>query len=247
MKNLHNSITHKLGQIHITDCLDKNIGLPSLRPNSFDMCFTDPKFNIDYGKTSKTYKGKKLNWVENKNYYNDIMSDDDYYEFSKKWFEAVSRVCKFVLIHCGYKNESMWYDIKKPDGKIYKITPNTNTNGNVSYLARITPILIYGKLNNKFNLDTFTYNSNWGFLKRNDYTYTHPCPLSEEFVYNVIKQQKPRSVLDIFMGSGTTARACIRLGIKFFGYEINSEYYNDLNYSLTERQVELKQKRKKLW
>ena len=54
---------------------------------------------------------------------------------------------------------------------------------------------------------------------------TFPLSLIKPFVLTTTK--KNDLVLDPFMGSGTTAVACIELERKYLGFEINKEYYRD--------------------
>ncbi len=64
---------------------------------------------------------------------------------------------------------------------------------------------------------------------------TFPLSLIKPFILTTTK--KNNIVLDPFMGSGTTAVACIELQRNYLGFEINEEYYN---YSL-ERIKNIKQ------
>ena len=56
----------------------------------------------------------------------------------------------------------------------------------------------------------------------------HPCPRSLDAVSHVVEQWvKPGvTVLDPFMGSGTTGVACANLGRKFIGIEIEPKYFD---------------------
>jgi len=55
----------------------------------------------------------------------------------------------------------------------------------------------------------------------------HPCQMPIEVMKNVVAMLPDNStVVDIFMGSGTTAQACIDLGYDFVGVEIDESYYN---------------------
>lgn len=58
--------------------------------------------------------------------------------------------------------------------------------------------------------------------------YGHPTIKPLELVKRHLLHitQPDDLVLDTFMGSGTTAEACIQIGRRFLGYEINEEYYN---------------------
>ena len=54
----------------------------------------------------------------------------------------------------------------------------------------------------------------------------HPAPFPEELPRRLIKLHSfyGDTVLDPFMGTGTTAKVAIELGRKAIGYEINPDY-----------------------
>lgn len=56
----------------------------------------------------------------------------------------------------------------------------------------------------------------------------HPCPRPLDQAIHIVEQWcKPRStILDPFMGSGTTGVAAVRLGRKFLGIEIEPRYFD---------------------
>ena len=56
----------------------------------------------------------------------------------------------------------------------------------------------------------------------------HPCPKPQKaWTWLVDKVASPTStVLDPFMGSGTTGVACANLGRKFIGIEIERKYFD---------------------
>ena len=54
----------------------------------------------------------------------------------------------------------------------------------------------------------------------------HPTQKPLSLMQWCMKWLKPGSVLDPFMGSGTTGVACANLGRKFIGIEINEAYFN---------------------
>lgn len=54
----------------------------------------------------------------------------------------------------------------------------------------------------------------------------HPCQMPIEVMKNIISTLPDNSVvIDPFMGSGTTAVACVELGYDFIGCEIDTKYY----------------------
>ncbi len=81
---------------------------------------------------------------------------------------------------------------------------------------------------------------NNGFL-REKCNYIHPCPKDPKLWKYIIGNIKPKSVLDPFMGSGTTAEICTKLGIPWLGYEINEVYSQDINKRLKNCKKEPKQ------
>ena len=54
----------------------------------------------------------------------------------------------------------------------------------------------------------------------------HPCQLPLSLVDKVIRFTKAQSIVDPFMGSGTTGVACMNLGRRFVGIEIEPKYFN---------------------
>lgn len=55
---------------------------------------------------------------------------------------------------------------------------------------------------------------------------SHPCQIPVTSVERIIKLVKADYVLDPFMGSGTTGVACMNLGRKFIGIEIEPKYFD---------------------
>lgn len=53
----------------------------------------------------------------------------------------------------------------------------------------------------------------------------HPAPFPEELPARALEATRARVVCDPFMGSGTTGVACIRMGRKFIGVEIDERYF----------------------
>jgi modification methylase len=56
----------------------------------------------------------------------------------------------------------------------------------------------------------------------------HPAPFPLELPTKAIGSTTAQTVLDPFLGSGTTAIACHNLKRKFIGSEINKEYYDNI-------------------
>lgn len=207
--------------------MDPEYGLPSLPDKSVDLCITDIPFNIGIN-SSKKIMGRWDNINKETVKYFDNRRDFDV--FMGVVFLQLERVCLGIIIYCGETNLGMFCRIKNPKQIIYRYSPNSFSNGRISYRRTIFPLVCYGKFKNRINNDFFNYYSNSGFLSERK--FIHPCPLNEDFWSDLLNQLKPKSVIDPFLGSGTTAEVCTKLGIKWLGYEINEIYSQDINKRL---------------
>jgi modification methylase len=59
-----------------------------------------------------------------------------------------------------------------------------------------------------------------------DVNTEHPAPFPIELPYRCIEPTSCQTILDPFMGSGTTGVACAKLGRKFIGIEIEPRYFD---------------------
>lgn len=111
-----------------------------------------------------------------------------------------------------FRVASLEYVLPSPKGRLLM-------TGDIAYMYGIPPRALPGK-----NLIPGKCISKNNLGKESD----HPCPRKLEHVKWLIHQfTDPEDiVLDPFMGSGTTGVACIELGCKFIGIEINETYFN---------------------
>ena len=87
----------------------------------------------------------------------------------------------------------------------------------------LKPISGLGKLVNR-NGKRF----NWWFLTNNQPDNGHPAPMPYAMASDHITSwtDEGQTILDPFMGSGTTGVACVNLGRKFIGIEIDEGYFD---------------------
>lgn len=223
----------KWNQIIYKDCMNEEDGLPTLEDKSIDLGITDPPWNVDYGDRGLSFNSKfnKKN-REVLEFKGEAYDDNrnDYDEWCNKWFNELLRICNGIIIYSGMKNLKMWINKKKYKGIAIHYVSNSRSNGFISYRTCIKPLIFFGKINRLGN-DFFDYWEKWGF-KRDNKAKIHPCPLNYDFWYDLIKKIKPNTILDPFIGSGTTAEVCTKLGIPYIGYEINKVYKQDVDKRL---------------
>ena len=207
------------------DCMDPEVGLPSLPDNSIDLSITDPPYNKGFN----GYNGFKGSYHTRKKkikYYSDEMGSEDYSNWCESWFNELKRICKTIIISVGITNLNLWYNITDPNDIFYGINRMGAFGSGIAVFNKVEPWLFYGKCKQQFTQNIFLYS------RKEKHDCIHPCPRSIRVIENIIHHLKPESVIDPFMGSGTTAEVCTKLGIPWLGYEINEVYSQDINKRL---------------
>jgi modification methylase len=149
------------------------------------------------------------------------------------YFEAVSRVCKALILFPGYGNH---YDVPKPKYSAIWYKTNGMTGGAQMFRHALwEPILFYGDFGNRrlYASDVFIEPisiQNAG---------GHPCPFPLRLIRRLIKPIQADVILDPFLGSGTTAVAAKELGRRWIGIEINPDYCKIAEDRLRQRELGL--------
>jgi len=195
------------------DCVEVMQQIPD---NYFDLCLTDPPYNIgkDYGKGSDPEQ----------------MDYDAYLAWSKLWFKEARRVSKGIILFPGTKRLDMWLkDIEYPKWIVCWFKPNhpSRVRTKIGGYIHWEPILVYDDV--KLRKDAFYIAS--GFRQRIFKNTQHPNPKSIPLLVEILKfmHVKPIKVLDPFMGVGSTLIACKKLGINCVGIEIEQKYVDEAN------------------
>lgn len=184
---------------------------------------------VDYTFTSPPYNRKRN---DKYSFYNDTL--DNYYEFLVKTVEELKKVTNkhiFLNIQTNYYNKS----------DVYKFIGN--------YCNEIQQVIVWEKSNplpaNGFNITNayeliivigktplkgkHTYIKNHITTSVNTNTFKqHKAVMNYDVADWVFKSFIPENslVLDPFMGTGTTALACLNNKCDYIGFEISKEYYD---------------------
>lgn len=190
--------------IYHGDCRDI---LPHLEP--VDLVLTDPDYNAkNIGVHNRTYLQGMFH-----------LPPDEYKQWCRQWFELVSKNTPNMIFTPGIRNlwnypPAKWVLCWHKPGAV-----NYNATGGFNIWE---PILLYGDCG-RFTEDyksTTPHNFSAGPEKE------HPCPKTfpvwRWLVTNGTKGEQ--TILDPFMGSGTTLRAAKDLGRKAIGIEIEEKY-----------------------
>ena len=182
--------------LYLGDCVTV---LPELRA---DAIITDPPYGVGL----------------------EYLSHEDKREGYKEWCDQWFELCKQstdgpIAISCGVLNLCNW---PEPTWTFCWHKPNSMGRV-VSGWNTWEPVLLYGKPLGKKTHDSFTVS-----VAPQESTGDHPCPKPIGWGVEVIDRvTKPAmTVLDPFMGSGTTGVAAMLTGRGFIGIEVEPRYFD---------------------
>jgi site-specific DNA-methyltransferase (adenine-specific) len=233
-----------LNKIHHGDCLDI---LKQIPDNSVDMTFADPPFNLKKG--YKSYKDslalqEYLDWC--KKWILEMVritkpTGSIYLHNIPKW---LTYYAGFLNDVADFKHWISWDAPTMPMGK----TLQPSHYGILFYAKEIKKLKFYEvryphKRDRKSKYLAKDYGGKKAILhpfgslvsdvwtdihriKHNKYRDEHPCQLPIHLLERIILMSTDENdiVLDPFNGTGTTAIAAKRLGRKYIGMELDSEY-----------------------
>jgi DNA modification methylase len=187
---------------------------------------TDPPFNIGY----------------HYNNYADNMDSQDYYEM----LGSVFQYSPFVVIHYPEEIYKIAFQVGEFPDKVVSWVYNSNTakqHRDIAFFGikpdfkqygqpyknptdkRIMKRIADGKTARLYDWWEINQVKNVSKDKTN-----HPCQMLLEVMKRIVGILPPNyTVLDPFMGSGTTGLACKLLNIDFIGIELDKEYYDIAN------------------
>lgn len=214
----------EINTVQNKDCMD---GMAVMDGGSVDLVIADPPYFQGNGGGGGAYGTRKKSFRDQ---IGDMMCG-----ISDECLELMARVCKRVnmYIFCsmlqipqyiafatrhGYKFDILtWHKTNAVPACNGKYMPDTE------YIVFIkeSGVPLYGTAATKRKYYVTPTNvidkRKWG----------HPTIKPLNIVQNLIinSTQEVGVVLDPFMGSGTTAVACVRTGRNYIGFELNPEYY----------------------
>lgn len=203
---------------------------------------TDPPFNIGY--KYATYKDR----MQKEKYYDWLISilkatdnrfvcihyPESLYELAIRTGLAPQKVVSWVYnSNTAKQHRDIAFFGIKPDFR--KVTQPYKNPTDKRIKQRIESGILGGRLYDWWNINQ---------IKNVSKKYiSHPCVMPVEVMKNIIGiLPDGLTVIDPFMGSGTTGVACTELGVDFVGIELDKTYYEIAKQRIlsTEKQMENK-------
>ncbi len=224
----------KTNIIYNENCLP---GMSKLPDESVDLVITSPPYNLG-GDFHTMVKGRRVSYGDYR-VFSDNIKEKDY----QKGQIAVINECMRIL-----KKEGNMFYFHKNRIKDFKIISPYEWLLKINWLVRQE---IVWDTTNEMNQDrrrfipchekifwlskNITYIQNvqglqdcWKFRNKVKRKFTkHPATFPVEVVMELVELlPSARIILNCYMGTGTTAIACKRLGRNYIGFEISKEYCN---------------------
>jgi DNA modification methylase len=187
--------------------------LPTL--GNVDAVVTDPPYGIDFGNFNRTNKLRNGTRYKANKYHN---SDWDTGFDLSSYLPLLNEASEHQIIWGGNYFPCLWLNPVK--GFIFWNKSQPCKNFSAGELAW-TSIDMPAKL-----IDYPYYGNIEGSTSATE--KEHPTQKPAEVMKLCIEMFKhsPETILDCFMGSGTTGVACAKLGRKFIGVELEERYFN---------------------
>lgn len=209
---------------------------------SIDCVITDPPYNIANFAKNRGYhiQSMRKNSLINADW--DEKSSENWSELLESVFKILSKKLKVggnLIVFCSILKTGELYNWAKKYGLYYKTTGvwhKTNPmprNMNLHFVNSNEFWMYFvnqkrtGTFNNNGKLLPDYFESSTPPVKERE-NFKHPTqkPLSITRSMIEILSNEGDTVLDCFIGSGTTAVAAINTGRNFIGFENNNEYFN---------------------
>ena len=219
----------RLNYIDNIDCLE---GLKEVPDKSVDLIVTDPPYFLSMGhagsKKNATRGNEQL--LSNRTF-NDLAICTPFY---KQLFAEYARVLKedgSFYFFTDWRGYAYYFPLLNAALPVRNMICWDKKSGPGSFYSFAHELIIFGTYKGKTKAGVGTnvwrmaaFNSG---AKSTDGEKVHPTQKPIELISKAIEDStEPGAVvLDTFMGSGTTAVACIRTGRNYIGFELDESYH----------------------
>jgi len=217
--------------LHLGDCLDVMQGIPD---GSVDAVITSPPYNLNKnasggGNSKRKYDG----------WYPDDLPEDEYQQQQKELIRGLLNLCKGSVFY-NHRIRYAWHSRNKfrhPNNLHHPIHwlaefplwseiiwARGGTTGHTNGRVRLADERIY-QIGKPKTFHDMGYTTVWQIPPSRN--IGHVCTFPEELVERcILMSTNPGdTVLDPYMGSGTTGVVCARLGRSFIGIERDPDYF----------------------
>lgn len=218
----------KLNYIDNCDCLE---GLAQVPDNSVDCIITDPPYFLSMGHAGSRTNAKASEQLTSNRAFNDLAICTPFY---KALFSEYARVLKedgSFYFFTDWRGYAYYFPLINAALPVRNMIAWDKKSGPGSFYSFAHELVIFGTYKPKTKSGVGTnvwrlpaFNSG---AKTTNGEKVHPTQKPVEIIEKMIQDSTEPGdvVLDTFMGSGTTAVACVRTGRQYIGFELDEKYH----------------------
>lgn len=230
-------------QLYLGDCLDV---LPQLEAESVDAVVTDPPY-------AELKGGIKISNDGVAKVVNDTYTIGNIWNANHDWIEEAWRVCRFgMIVFCSWhsidtlKQKLRQYAIGLITWQKRNSTPPINNvphyTTEFAWIFKKSPGLKWSNLETFYDIPSVPGGCiGTERVRNNGGKSAHPTQKPELLMRHLLRVTLPGdTILDPFMGSGTTGVACVQTGRRFIGVEIDPRYFEIAVKRISEAQLQMR-------
>lgn len=220
----------RLNYIDSIDCLE---GLKEIPDGSVDLIVTDPPYFLSMGHagSNTNTRGSGSEMLNSNRAFNDLAICTPFY---KQLFQEYRRVLKedgSFYFFTDWRGYAYYFPLINAELPVRNMLVWDKKSGPGSFYSFAHELIIFGTYKGKTKAGVGTniwrmaaFNSG---AKATNGEKVHPTQKPVEILMKMIEDSSEPGgvVLDTFMGSGSTAVACIRTGRNFIGFELDERYH----------------------
>ena len=217
----------RLNYIDNCDCLE---GLKEIPDNSVDLVVTDPPYFLSMGHAGSSTNARGSQLANNRTF-NDLAICTPFY---RQLFEEYARVLKedgSFYFFTDFRGYAYYFPLLNASLPVRNMIVWDKKSGPGSFYSFAHELIVFGTYKSKTKGGVGTnvwrlsaFNSG---AKATNGEKQHPTQKPWELIAKAIEDstEPGGTVLDTFMGSGTTAVACLKTGRNYIGFELDEGYH----------------------
>lgn len=220
-------------RLNYIDCLDCLDGIKAVPDNSVDLVVADPPYFLSMGHAGCRDNAFNTNsdQVNSNRTFGDLTIAKPFY---RQLFQEIRRVLKpdgAFYFFTDWRGYAFYFPIMAEELPVRNLIVWDKISGPGSYYPFTHELIIYGtyarKLRHKGGTNIWRLKSFASGAAKTDGKKVHPTQKPVEIITKMIEDSTDPGmvVLDPFMGSGTTAVACLRTGRNYIGFEQKEKYH----------------------
>ena len=222
----------RLNYIDNIECLE---GLAAIPDKSVDLIVTDPPYFLSMGHAGSATNAKtsirKSDALNSNRTFNDLAICTPFY---KQLFSEYRRVLKddgSFYFFTDWRGYAYYFPLINAELPVRNMIVWDKKSGPGSFYSFAHELIIFGTYKSKTKSgagkNIWTMAAFSSGAKKTNGDKVHPTQKPVELIEKMIldSTEPGAVVLDTFMGSGTTAVACLRTGRNYIGFELDEKYH----------------------